>query len=335
VACAANHSCDPNAVVVFEGAYLTFRALKDIHEKEEIFISYIDSTLPFHRRQNELLKRYYFRCSCVKCRKGMMQKEDLFSVDPRTLAVGWHKAIKELKHIFLEATDLVTNSEDYLGDSQQLAELGTVQRYSFHQLESGRQEVEYEKAIAYLNNGLQACLRTKIWPENRQPLAALREEAFQRLLTHRSDMLSLAFKYGWKLYFEVHPVQYPQPFHPVRVIHKWRLAMLTIALGSFLDVDVSRNNGPIAELLSQGVDFGVVVVGLMVEFQDNVKRSHGVDSEFARQAQSKIEEVKMDMTKDGIEMFRLPATRIEEQWRVLRRLGASKTLDAALPERLD
>ncbi len=84
-------------------------------------------------------------------------------------------------------------------------------------------------------------------------------------------------------------------------------------------------------LRDEGVDFGIVVIGLLIEVENNVIKSHGGSSSFARNVSVKIQEVKVDMTRgDGKELKSIKA-KIEAQWSVLRRLANSKVLDHALP----
>ncbi|KAJ4479084.1 hypothetical protein J3R30DRAFT_3702122 [Lentinula aciculospora] len=59
-----NHSCDPNAVVVFP------RVSTDQKTQEplmQILTSYIDVTLPTHLRQQSLNETYHFNCLCHLC----------------------------------------------------------------------------------------------------------------------------------------------------------------------------------------------------------------------------------------------------------------------------
>ena len=63
----ANHSCTPNAVIVFDGRAIELRALNDIKHDEQIFLSYIDATQSTEKRQDELQSRYFFTCKCEKC----------------------------------------------------------------------------------------------------------------------------------------------------------------------------------------------------------------------------------------------------------------------------
>ncbi|KAF5383006.1 hypothetical protein D9615_004885 [Tricholomella constricta] len=71
-----NHSCEPNAVVVFPRAtevpsiqepLMQVIALRNIRPDEEILTSYIDTTLPKHLRQQSLKETYNFECCCQLC----------------------------------------------------------------------------------------------------------------------------------------------------------------------------------------------------------------------------------------------------------------------------
>lgn len=71
-----NHSCAPNAVVVFprstrdhptQEPEAQVIAIRDINLDEEIFTSYIDTTLPRTQRQAALATTYNFACKCALC----------------------------------------------------------------------------------------------------------------------------------------------------------------------------------------------------------------------------------------------------------------------------
>ncbi|CAM44467.1 hypothetical protein LBRM_35_7140 [Leishmania braziliensis MHOM/BR/75/M2904] len=70
VGCLFNHSCDPNLSVQYSSLNdetLTVVALRDVKAGEELTISYIDSSLPFAVRQQQLLDHYLFECRCPRC----------------------------------------------------------------------------------------------------------------------------------------------------------------------------------------------------------------------------------------------------------------------------
>ncbi|XP_052148464.1 histone-lysine N-methyltransferase ASHR1 [Oryza glaberrima] len=63
-----NHSCVPNAVLIFEGQTAYVRALQPISKNEEVSISYIETAATTMKRQDDL-KHYYFTCTCPRCVK--------------------------------------------------------------------------------------------------------------------------------------------------------------------------------------------------------------------------------------------------------------------------
>ncbi|KAL1721019.1 hypothetical protein EV715DRAFT_249315 [Schizophyllum commune] len=72
-----NHSCSPNAATVFPRAsktpsadepLISVVAIRDIHPDEQIFTSYIDTTLPRALRRRELQEGYNFLCECSLCK---------------------------------------------------------------------------------------------------------------------------------------------------------------------------------------------------------------------------------------------------------------------------
>ncbi|XP_022236635.1 histone-lysine N-methyltransferase SMYD3-like [Limulus polyphemus] len=64
-----DHSCEPNAVVTFNGTTLYVRALQDLDELDykRVFISYIDQMATTQERLKTLKEQYYFVCQCQRC----------------------------------------------------------------------------------------------------------------------------------------------------------------------------------------------------------------------------------------------------------------------------
>ncbi|KYF41096.1 putative histone lysine methyltransferase, SET [Toxoplasma gondii ARI] len=95
-----NHSCWPNAEVDYpfltNAAQVT--ALRDIAEKEEILLSYIDESLPLAERQRLLKSHYKFTCGCQRCqveaaatllaRRGALPTEKAGALDAIAGATG-------------------------------------------------------------------------------------------------------------------------------------------------------------------------------------------------------------------------------------------------------
>jgi len=316
-----NHSCSPNVFIVFDGARMSFRALQTIKKDFELFVSYIDASNPFHRRQRELSKRYFFTCHCSKCQKGIHTIEDRFLTDPATLEPGWDRDIQWPPSAIPGITTLDPADNDrsnYINDSAAGARLSATQRLAFASLEAAQRNPDprSSSAVDSLQIALSLCLKTQLWPDHRQPLPAVRQYLFATFLS---------FKLGLRLYFSVNPVLYPAPFHPLRVVHTWALLNLLL-----YTLDPTGDSAAEAELRHAGVDFGVVVYGLLSEVASNVERSHGKESGFAREVRRKVEEVCTDMTRGDREVLSGIRRRMESQWGILRKLACSKELENAL-----
>ncbi|XP_048494161.1 histone-lysine N-methyltransferase ASHR1 [Beta vulgaris subsp. vulgaris] len=71
-----NHSCFPNAVLMFEGRTAVVRAVQCIPKGTEVLISYIETAASTMTRQKALKEQYFFSCSCPRCMK-LGQNEDI------------------------------------------------------------------------------------------------------------------------------------------------------------------------------------------------------------------------------------------------------------------
>lgn len=92
----ANHSCDPNAILVMDGPEMQLRSLRPIKKDEEVTINYIDTSNPYDRRQIELKARYLFDCKCPKCIKGLSDKEDEWLIDADDLDERWKTLAQQM-----------------------------------------------------------------------------------------------------------------------------------------------------------------------------------------------------------------------------------------------
>lgn len=67
IAALFNHSCRPNAVIMFEGAHASIHAIEDIQPGQEVTISYVDAAHSRSYRQKYLKEKYFFDCTCHRC----------------------------------------------------------------------------------------------------------------------------------------------------------------------------------------------------------------------------------------------------------------------------
>ncbi|XP_030475693.2 histone-lysine N-methyltransferase ASHR1 [Syzygium oleosum] len=71
-----NHSCLPNAVLLFEGRMAVVRAVQQIVQGSEVLISYIETAGSTTTRLKSLREQYHFACACPRCAK-LGQPDDI------------------------------------------------------------------------------------------------------------------------------------------------------------------------------------------------------------------------------------------------------------------
>lgn len=268
IACSANHSCSPNAVVVFSGPRISIRALVPIGKDEEVFISYIDATNPFAIRQAELKHRYHFTCACAQCLRGSNTPQDLFSKPANQLDERWSSLADEARQ--KQAADPQRYAPYQLGDSLPEQRLAGLQGEAFDLLA----EAQRCNDIFIVTKAMALCNDTKMWPLVRQPQPALHQQSF--LVNLSAGRYGLSFEDSLKLYYFIDPLLYPQEWHPVRVANKWRFAMLAQYLSS-------EHNDTIAQMIAQsGLYFEVVFLSLLKEVRKLLPKSHGMDGQFGQ-----------------------------------------------------
>lgn len=277
LAATMNHSCNPNAVVSFDGPTINVRSLRTIDQNEEILISYVDITDNPWQRQKELSERYFFKCDCADCKSGTILQSS--SIPPK---------------------------DDYFLEIE--AQAGAL-------LESAKKSPDTAASIEAIQQGIELMRETKLCPVFRQPYASLRQQLVVKLIT--AQQWVAAFVQMLKIYFKIDPALFPEPFHPVRVVHKWTLAMLVIHIASLSASEPSS----IERLKSYNLDYTRINWGLLIEVDGNVDKSHGRDTRFATRVRRKVEQVKVDMTRGDAAVPKIGKADLERQWSILRTIA--------------
>lgn len=168
------------------------KALRDIEQGEQIFISYIDNTNPYEKRQKELVERYFFKCDCPKCMQGANAREDLFLMPMTNISALIDAEIEALEFLTSPGCD-----------------------------EGSGKVFKVKSAISILN-------KTRVWPVTRQPYPQFRDELIVALL--EAQQFQAAFLQSVIRYLYVDPVLFPDSWHPIREVHAWVLAKLALYL---------------------------------------------------------------------------------------------------------
>ncbi|KAI9838683.1 MAG: hypothetical protein M1819_004997 [Sarea resinae] len=293
LAASINHSCDYNSVVTFDGPCLYVRTLRPLAKDEEVSISYIDCTNPFARRQSDLKDRYFFTCTCAKCKKGTSGKEDA---------------------ILTPAPDEEdSDSEPDVGPDSALVR--ATEAAGFSTLESAKHVLDNEELHFRLASGLRLFSgSSSFWPIYRQPWPSIRQQYAIACIS--TGNWTQALGHMLFIYFYIDPVLFPQSFHPVRVVHNWTLAILILHVAG-LSVEQPDQ---VDELKAFEIDYGKVVWGLLREVEGNMGKSHGEVSAFARMVRGKSNEVRVDMSRgDGKSVGDQD---LEPEWKKLRAVAA-------------
>ncbi|KAI4708948.1 hypothetical protein J4E89_006350 [Alternaria sp. Ai002NY15] len=200
--CHMNHSCNPNAYIMMDGPRVSIRTLRPIKKDKEIYISYIDATNPYHRRQEELQSRWFFTCRCAQCQEKATLQEDNWLVPSRP---GWV--------LGAEVASMAETQEKLFG--------------LYAELQATENPLLVRAAI---RQALKICHEAMFLPIYRQPYAALRDDLIVNLLSE--GRYQDAWAQCAKRYKYILPKLYPVSFHPVRVVQTWQMAMLAAYLAS-------------------------------------------------------------------------------------------------------
>jgi hypothetical protein len=235
---------------MMDGPQVSIRTLRPIKKDKEIYISYIDTTNPFKKRQEELQSRWFFTCRCAKCQNGATSQEDNWTVPA---------------HYTSPSADDI---QSMAGQQEQVFEI-----YE-HIQGLGNAEM----VIPVIEEALNVCYESKGWPIYRQPYAALRDDLIVNLLA--VSKYQAAWAQCAKRYKYILPKLYPVPFHPIRVVQTWQMAMLAAYLAS-----TEEGVG------APGVNMSLIAMMLVKQVLDVANLSHGPENAFTKSVKEKAEEM--------------------------------------------
>ncbi|KAI0436340.1 hypothetical protein F4803DRAFT_542581 [Xylaria telfairii] len=267
--CSANHSCDPNAMVVFNQPRHEVRALRTIKAGEEIFIKYVEVTNPFSVRQVELKENYLFTCQCPKCKKGVGLEADQFLKRPADLSSEFRKLADTL--VRRHESNLLKFSVSGSDDEAQ-RRVAAMQAEAYAVLENE------QAALDDVKEAIQMCIGSKLWRWSRQPVPQLCRRLFTLYL--ESGSIYQVFRLGVKLHFEILPALYPQEFHPDRLINAWVVSTVINVLC-----------GPAYEALFQelaqgGIELRLVYFGFLFYVHEHMPQMYGPNTPFGKVIQN-------------------------------------------------
>ena len=208
-----NHSCSPNAYIRFDtvppppppGAIVTrpdrlphttisIHALEPIKSGSEIFVPYIDVTIPRSNRQSELSSQYFFTCSCSLCAQGSEAITDAFLPRPSSPPTMEIEQAELVAHFALSGCESSSNNS-----------------------------LSLRERIAQIKYALSCLAKTQRWPVHRYPGPQLRRHL---LLLQMATGLPGDVFYQALLKSRIDDTLYPSKHHPMRITTSWMLYQL-------------------------------------------------------------------------------------------------------------
>ena len=271
-----NHSCSPNAAIVFDGNFASIRSIRDVAKDEQVTISYIDNTYKRSTRRGQLRTGYFFECQCLGCvppDNKFLARDSFLCENPKCKCLIAEPGL----------SDTFSCPKCHTSQSLSLNSLRSLEVKAIEVLEKG--SFPTQNITTLLNDILLPTLASLTscpqWPSVRQPAPALRRQIYQLALDagnyeaafHHSNMLSSP---------PLIELQ-PEPFHPLRTVHIFTTATLIALLAA------QENN---VEYLKRAWELLRVSWGL-------VRGTHGEGSEFAKRVAAKRGEVEADLSMGG------------------------------------
>jgi hypothetical protein len=278
----ANHSCNPNAIVVFDGRSVALRELGAIEKGEQIFISYITATEDLDSRQHDLKQRYFFDCQCEKCLKDESPYATFLRYVPK--GEGRIDSLCNSKHLVINARNLLASCDDpndpnvaKICDHLIMSKFSADHTAKERLLKQGANECAPEKTLYALH-----------------PLPKIMHELYLNYVDTASYVNALVLLLFLFLNCDIY--NYPEPHHPVRVIRLFTIAKLLKYLSSlspeeFQSLTGGTNDGVELRRTIEGINLIDSFHAVMILVWEQGSRSHGKESRFMREVEAELRDV--------------------------------------------
>jgi hypothetical protein len=263
----ANHSCTPNAAIMFDGRHMALRALDPIKMGEQIFISYIEITQTRAERRQELSDRYFFTCHCAKCDQddGPYQTflKSHLTPDPKLELFLTKTEIREVAEARCSEVPAI-NVQSFLPEVNELLSRSRDPAIaSTQQLHVLKETLAVSKPLKQRKQFAQS------------PYPSILHEFYLHYLAEPSTYTQ-ALSLLLFIYLNCDVYNYPQPHHPIRVMRLFAIAKLLKNIEGLANIDVVSANQT-----------------LLICVRRLGRRSHGAESMFMKEVEKEIEDVEM------------------------------------------
>ena len=271
-----NHSCSPNAAIVFDRNIACLRSIRDIKRDEQITISYVDNTYKRATRRQELRDQYFFECHCTGCEPLNSQ---FTGRDSWTCEIDSCKSL--IPEPLLQGDFQCPKCKT--SQSTSIDTLRSLETKALSVLESTSSSPQNPSILLnqILLPTLQSLTSCPSWPAIRQPAPALRHRIYTVALS--AGNLEAAYHHANTLSSPPLLELHPEPFHPLRTVGVFTTASLLATLAA--------QQGSV-DYLKRSWELLRLAWGLC-------RGSHGEGSEFAKRIARKRGEVEQDLSMGG------------------------------------
>ncbi|CZT45736.1 uncharacterized protein RSE6_06073 [Rhynchosporium secalis] len=304
----ANHSCDPNAFIVFDSNTVSLRALRPIKLEEQIFISYVDPTEDIILRQSRLKERYFFTCKCPRCVSEENVYEHFIWCEREDESRGKDGRRMEVLNPRQELLKTAERCQIYIRQNTSLlAATNSSKTASLLKQSRDNTQKSPQTRIGYLLSALKC--HSSLNDNTIFAFPPYPEIVHETYLTYidmqafTPALITILF-----LFFNCDMFTYPQPHHPVRVIRLYTIAKLLKHLASLNPTEIlqdissistgtnisSFSNLSMMEDIAkamQGLDFIKSFHVMVILAWSEAKKSHGEESRFVKEIEAEIGDV--------------------------------------------
>jgi|SRR5271170_5338933 len=263
-----NHSCNPNAALIYDSNVVHLRSIRDIRSGEQVTISYIDNTHIRPARQGQLLMNYFFECACPACEPPNRQfsVRDSYVCDDSSCKAPIPSPY--LPNVFSCPTCKKPQSMTVRQlQTLELTALGVLDKNLLAGDNLGK------LVTSTLLPTLVSLTSCPAWPPLRQPAPGLRKLIID--ISETTAKFGLAFQHSKALASPPLINLHPEPCHPSRAVQMYKSGMLLAMLG------MMQNDGEYLRLAK----------GELEAAEELGKKSHGVGSEFLTRVTDRIRDV--------------------------------------------
>lgn len=281
----ANHSCVPNAFIMFDGRGISLMALDPIKAGEQIFISYVDFTQSRDQRRAELKQRYFFDCECQKCKHAYTP----YRVCKESTAISSEKLalLYDYKTLVFQAEEREQEIQVMQQELNDVREAISVTHSLIDLSKTTASETERLNFLKQASSDLSLYKTHKLFAL--PPYPTILDELYLSYIDNEhltSALILLLF-----IFLNCDIYNWPQPNHPIRVTRLFTIARLLKYAASLEPAALQHSLPFIPSEVLAGTDFIDATHAVLILVDELAPLSHGQGTRFVGQVELELREV--------------------------------------------